>query len=1112
VTQGRHLVTLCGNPAVTAPDGRTVALRGAQLPAVVAVLALADGPVPRERVAEAVWGEDLSSHWPGALRGLVTRLRRSLAEIGLGADAVVSEGGALRLDVPAGALVTDVGRATADLEAAEAATTDGDHDEAARLAGRAARVLARPFLPAVDTEWSLHGRLGVEALAERSARAEVAALTAGGQPAVAARRARAHLAENPLDEPVHHLLIEALLADGRQVEALRAHAELVELLANELGIAPTGRTTALLDDVAEPAARRPRWGGGRHDGRFVGRRDELAALEAAWAEAVDESRPLLVVLEGPAGMGKTRLVRQLAARRAAEGALVAWGRSHAEDRRAFSPLSDLLDDAIDADPAVLLRAGPRAAGLVPLLPALEARLPGRARPVDDAMARSHLFTAARAVLAAFAERPALAVVDDVHWATADGLALLESCLDGLDRPLVVVATTRPLPPGQPDPLAAAAGVVATERLRLSALDVDEVTELVAGHPPPFAADERGAGEAVHGRTGGLPFLANEVRRAGGRERRLDERSSVPEVVRAWVGAQVAALPAPLVEVLETVAVVGDHVDLGLLGRSLGDRAVDLPAAVDRLVAAGLLYEEVAGVVAFVHAMSADAVYDGLGPGRRSALHGRVAAALAERLPTGGRSAELAHHYGLAGPEARGLAATHAERAGRQALAVGAWGQAEERFRDAVAAAEVVALRVRATVGLGRSLLHQARFAEARTALEDAEAQAAEHGLPQERAEAALALVGRAGRGVAPDRDLQADRLRAAIAELVAAPPGRAEDVRRRQVLLSHLERELAVSLLLTGAATERDALLVSALDRALLVEPPDGACTAAAVLAQRMGSAGARPLARRLVDTEEVLALPADRLAPDLRLLASCYRHVDLVQAGRRADADEVLAVAEALVRSYPDPYWRWATATWRGLGLVVAGDLDGAERAAFDAAALLPGVPEAEACLGVNLVDLRLYQGRAGEVLDPLHQAVARHPEIPCYRAVLALCAAEAGDLAAAEAAYRWFAEEGFASLPDDTNRLLGLAVLAHVGADLGDADGGAVLAELLAPHRGEWVVLDCYGGGGASWGPVAHALARSAVVTGRAADAEVLFAEATVEAAGAPLVLERIAAHRTG
>ena len=67
------------------------------------------------------------------------------------------------------------------------------------------------------------------------------------------------------------------------------------------------------------------------------------------------------------------------------------------------------------------------------------------------------------------------------------------------------------------------------------------------------------------------------------------------------------------------------------------------------------------------------------------------------------------------------------------------------------------------------------------------------------------------------------------------------------------------------------------------------------------------------------------------------------------------------------------------------------------------------------------------------------------------------------------------FRSIPADTNRLLTLAVLADVAATLGDAPGAAELTELLAPHAGRHVLLNCFGGGGAYWGPVATQLGQS-------------------------------------
>jgi hypothetical protein len=245
-------------------------------------------------------------------------------------------------------------------------------------------------------------------------------------------------------------------------------------------------------------------------------------------------------------------------------------------------------------------------------------------------------------------------------------------------------------------------------------------------------------------------------------------------------------------------------------------------------------------------------------------------------------------------------------------------------------------------------------------------------------------------------------------------------------------------------------------------------------------------------------------------MAAHCYRHEDLLRLGDRDGAGRALDEADELARHYRHPYWQWAVQTWRGLRASIDGDLETAERLAHEACERQVGVAEATACLGVNLVNLRLFQDRAGEVLDLLGAAADASPQIPCYRAVLALCAAEAGHEELARTSYRSFAAADFANLPEDTNRFLGLGVLAHVAVELGDRVGGRRLAELLGPYRGQWVLLNCYGGGGAHWGPVAHQLARLAVLDDRDEDADALFSEAVEASTGAPLVEARIVADR--
>ena len=170
----------------------------------------------------------------------------------------------------------------------------------------------------------------------------------------------------------------------------------------------------------------------------------------------------------------------------------------------------------------------------------------------------------------------------------------------------------------------------------------------------------------------------------------------------------------------------------------------------------------------------------------------------------------------------------------------------------------------------------------------------------------------------------------------------------------------------------------------------------------------------------------------------------------------------------------------------IVDGRLEEAETLAFEAFAHQAPAehPEAAAALGVNLVDIRLFQGRAGEMLGLLRDAADQNPQIPAYRAVLALCCANAGDLSGARSAYEQLAARDF-ELPPDSNWLLAIAVLADTAAALGDRDGARVLENLLEPYADRHVVLNCFGGGGAYWGPVAHHLGRLEATLGHGAEA---------------------------
>lgn len=1107
-------VRVCGEVAVCARDGTWLPVRGRQPEVVLAYLAVESGVVRREALADELWGDQPSDHWAGALRGVLSKVRGVLTRAGFDAGALRSERTNVHL-VPPGGVLTDVTMARSDIEEADRLLASSDVGRAAAAAGRARDTLIRPFLVHHDGEWTARQRLHIETLERRAAHVHVQALLGEGRAADAAAVARDHVSRHPFDEGMQHELIASLLAAGWRSDAVRAFHALRELLGTELGIAPDARTAGLLEPLdsspSSPPARQRR-PTDRVSTSFVGRTAEYSVLEAAWQRVREHRRPEMVVLSGPAGIGKTWLARLMCEDLATRGAIIAWGSNRSDDGRAFGAMADALSMAIEREPVLLDRAGARAAGLAPLLPELRSRFPEHLGAADHAEARTRLFAGARAVLRGLAQSGAVLVLDDLHWAADDTLAMFEAALDELDGTLLVVATARETPDRWEDALLGIQRLLPVQTVRLEGLSADELAQLLAGHPPPLEASELALGRALHERTSGLPFFVAEIVRDARTSDTPIVADRLPPAIRDWIRRRTTTLPASLRDVVQIAAVIGEEVDLGLLRRCLP--GIDAERAVEELVRHGLLMEgQWETSVRFSHAITRDVVYESLGAGRRARLHGEVADALLALPSSAGLTETLAHHARAAGPERRREATAFAWEAGRGALTVGAWDRAAEHFQHSLDSADSPIATARATIGLGQARLRQRRFDEARVLLEDAAAISLADGLPIELAEATLAIVGRRGRGAAPDRAEQVERLRtsrAALARDVAASPVR--EHRRHTVLQSRLEQDLAISLLLTDAVDERAELVDSSLRRARELSPPDPSTLAGALMVRRiLPEMAARPH-ERLRDIDEASQLPTNRLPLDLRVALHCYRHEDLVQVGDHVRAGEALATAEALIDEYPDPYWQWVAATWRGLRLMIEGDLEAAEAHAEEAHARLQGVDEAVACLGVNLVNIRLLQGRATEVLELLSAAADGAPHIPCYRAVLALAATEAGESALAERSYCSFADAEFESLPLDSNRFLALAVLGHVAADLGDEGGGRVLEGLLAPFDGQSVVLNCFGGGGAHWGPVSWVLARLARLGGRDAEAGVRYEQACAEATDSPVVralIERHLAH---
>ncbi|GAA3840991.1 LuxR family transcriptional regulator [Sphaerisporangium flaviroseum] len=421
--------------------------------------------------------------------------------------------------------------------------------------------------------------------------------------------------------------------------------------------------------------------------RMVGRATELELLRDAFGQAAGGS-PQAVVVGGEAGVGKSRLVSDFAARATSDGARVLMGGclDLSAGDMPYAPLAEVLrglmrDLGVAAVRELAGRGWPELGRLVPsLLDEDQTEPPAR----DGSQAR--LFEAILRLLDRLsAPSPVLLVVENLQWADRSTLDLLVFLVRTLTRERVLVVCTyrtTDLRPGGPL-RAVLAGLELSGRCRrceLGRLDLPELRELVAailGTAPPAGLAER-----VHARSDGNPFFAEELLAA-----REPDDGDVPLAVRDIVLARVEALGDAAREVLGAAATAGRQVGHPLIAAvcDMGERELlhALRECVGRQV---LVVNPVEQTYAFRHSLARDAVYAELLPGERILLHRAIATALAER-PSLSRvdgpsaAAELAHHWEQAGDLPRALGAS--VRAAEAAISVFAYVEAGRQYDRAL---------------------------------------------------------------------------------------------------------------------------------------------------------------------------------------------------------------------------------------------------------------------------------------------------------------------------------------------------------------------------------------------------------------------------------------------
>lgn len=647
-------VQLLGEPAVER-DGTPLTLPLPQRRLLVA-LALERGLLERDRLAARFWPDAPEPVARANLRTTLWGLRRAIGD-----DVVVTTRTAVGL-CP--------GRVETDLARIGGLAAGGDPQAAAAACG-GARLLEGWTQEWVERARAEHRTNLIGLLDAASAAAE-----RDGDAPDAVRWSRRRCALAPLDEPAHRELVRRLVAAGDRAGAVVAGRELADRLRDELGVPPDAATRAALAALRGPAAASPVAGAGR--GALFGRAAELRALTDAWT-ATRAGRGRVVVLTGEAGIGKTRLVTELAARaddsggRTAVGAGVDVGGE--TPLAVWHELARALVRTVPAPPshahwpAELGRLAPdlaRALGHHDVPAAVAAPELERLRVWDAVL---------RLVEWAASGRPVLLVAEDVHRADRASLALSTHIGRRLAELPVLFVLTRRDRPARPEPDALVADL-AGRGVPVEGLTVGPLADTALAEVARTAAvlDDDGVDRAVRAAEGN-PLLAVESARALASGLGTGLASAT---LRAGVRTTLRAVDDPVRDLLEILAVAG---------RSLAPpevAALELPGATrteHRALDTGLVVRASSGL-RYRHALLAEAAraeLDDPGGG-----HHRLAVAV-ERAATdpGAVAAEVATHLRAAGRD--DLAGPRWERAARAARTVGALPEATSFWEQAVRA-------------------------------------------------------------------------------------------------------------------------------------------------------------------------------------------------------------------------------------------------------------------------------------------------------------------------------------------------------------------------------------------------------------------------------------------
>jgi DNA-binding SARP family transcriptional activator/tetratricopeptide (TPR) repeat protein len=681
-------VSLLGEQTIA--DARTgvVRLRSSRTIALLGfVAAHAGSPQTRQRIAGLFWPDSTDAQALTNLRRELHALRQVLADepslVVTSRDLSWRDTDTCRVDLR----VFYIER-TAALAAAGSGNGSG-------ILAHGATAIASyrgEFLPGTYDDWLLDLRSDLERqcadLCDLVARTQEESGNLAGAVDVARRRVQLQ----PLEEVGYRTLMRLQAELGDRAGAVSTYHRCASVLERELGMDPDPATRETLRHLmarvdaagaalptAQPAVRGP----GSAAAQFVGRSRELGLLRSAWRTAA-AGRPSLVLVHGDAGVGKSRLVTEVADLARQHGAIVASSQCFATSGRlALGPVADWLRNPAVRSASATLEPAWRAE--------VERLVPtghGRSEPVVgsramvDAWQRHRFFEGvARALIGA--GRPIMLILDNLQWCDQETLIFLPFCL-GLDPAarILVLGTLREGSPDEAPEIADWAASIRTSGLLtevplspLGAVDTARLAETISGRP--LAAGDR---DLLYATTGGFPLYVVEALRSDP----LGTDALPVGDLTAVLRNRLSQVSPSAREVAGLAAAVGTDFNLDLLTEASDLDADVVVGAVDELWRRRIMAEFHDGYD-FSHDLLRDAAYAQVSPPRRWLLHRRiaqglelqyaddtdsVAAQLAEQYARGGRPERAVAYYRRAADVAASFFA-HAEaiRLHKKALAI-----------------------------------------------------------------------------------------------------------------------------------------------------------------------------------------------------------------------------------------------------------------------------------------------------------------------------------------------------------------------------------------------------------------------------------------------------------